>query len=434
MLSPMLDPILVVIALLALIGVGLPIFLALGLSGLLGLYMARGSMAFFFAPSSLFGQLNSFELIALPLFILMGNLLGATPVGASLFQAAVRWLNWLRGSLAISSVGASAMFGAVSGVSLAGVAAVGSIAVPQMLERGYSRSLAAGSVVCAGALAMLIPPSVPFIIYGAVSSVSVADLFIGGIVPGIVLALALSLYIYIRVRLHPEEAPAAPERFTWRQRFVSLANIWHAALLVVAVLGSIYSGLATPSEAAGIGAFGAFLIATVVFRALSLRKCCEIFGTTARISGAILLIIGCAKIFGDYLNMVRVPQTLTELLTASSLPAWAILLAIMLLLILLGMIVDAVSLIVVTTPVLLPLIEALGYDPLWFGIVLVLNLEIAVVTPPVGLNLYALRGVCPELSIEEIIRSALPFVGVQFLVLMLFVLFPSISLWLPNQM
>ena len=428
------EPALVLITLIALIGFGLPIFLALGLSGLLGLYMDRGAMAFFFAPSSLFGQLNSFELIALPLFILMGNFLSATPVGASLFQAAVRWLNWLRGSLAISSVGASAMFGAVSGVSLAGVAAVGSIAVPQMLERGYSRSLAAGSVVSAGALAMLIPPSVPFIIYGAVSSVSVADLFIGGIVPGIVLALALSLYIYVRVRLNPEEAPAAAQHFTWKERFVSLANIWHAALLVLAVLGSIYTGLATPSEAASIGAIGALLIATLVFRSLSWSKLFEILGSTARISGVILLIIGCAKIFGDYLNLVRVPQLLTEMLTASALPPWAILVAVMVLLVLLGMIVDAVSLIVVTTPVLLPLIEALGYDPLWFGIVLVLNLEIAVVTPPVGLNLYALHGVCPQLSIEEIIRSVLPFVGVQFLVLMLFVLFPSLSLWLPGLM
>lgn len=428
------ETVIVLLSLIAMIGLGMPIFLALGFSGLVGLYLAKGSLAFFFAPSSLFGQLNSFELIALPLFILMGNFLGATPVGASLFQAAVRWLNWLRGSLAISSVGASAMFGAVSGVSLAGVAAVGSIAVPQMLERGYSRSLAAGSVVSAGALAMLIPPSVPFIIYGAVSSVSVADLFIGGIIPGVVLALALSVYIYFRVRMRPGEAPRAEEHFTWGERFRSLANIWHAALLVVAVLGSIYSGLATPSEAAGIGALGAFLIAAVIFRSLSWRKLAEILGATVRVSGAILLIIGCAKIFGDYLNLVRVPQILTELLTASALPPWAILLAVMVLLVLLGMIVDAVSLIVVTTPVLLPLIETLGYDPLWFGIVLVLNLEIAVVTPPVGLNLYALRGVCPELSIEEIIRSALPFVAVQFLVLMLFVLFPSLSLWLPGLM
>tara|TARA_Y100001001_G_scaffold164266_1_gene195789 strand:+ start:1422 stop:2714 length:1293 start_codon:yes stop_codon:yes gene_type:complete len=428
------EPLLVLALLIVLIAVGLPIFLSLGLAGLAGLYMARGSMAFFFAPSSLFGQLNAFELIALPLFILMGNLLGATPVGSNLFQAAVRWLHWLKGSLAISSVGASAVFGAVSGVSLAGVAAVGSIAVPQMLERGYSRSLAAGAVVSAGALAMLIPPSVPFIIYGAVASVSVADLFIGGIVPGVVLALALSLYIFIRVSLKPEEAPSVEQRFSWRERFASLAHIWHAALLVLVVLGSIYSGLATPSEAAGIGAFGAFVIAALIFRCLTLASFGRILASTARVSGAILLIIGCAKIFGDYLNMVRVPQLLTESLTASGLPDWAILLAVMLLLILLGMIVDAVSLIVVTTPVLLPLIQAMGYDPLWFGIVMVLNLEIAVITPPVGLNLYALRGVCPELSVEEIIKSALPFVAVQFLVLMLFVFFPSISLWLPSLM
>jgi C4-dicarboxylate transporter, DctM subunit len=422
----------VLVTLIALIGLGFPIFLALGLAGLVGLYMAQGSMAFFFAPSSLFGQLNSFELIALPLFILMGSFLGATPVGASLFKVAVRWLNWLRGSLAISSVGASAMFGAVSGVSLAGVAAVGSIAVPQMIDRGYSRSLAAGSVVSAGALAMLIPPSVPFIIYGSVSGVSVADLFIGGIVPGIVLALALCLYIWIRVRLNPEEAPKSTDSFSWKERFQSLAGIWHSALLVLAVLGSIYAGIATPSEAAGVGAFGAFLIATVIFRSLSWNKLLSIMADTARISGVILLIIGCAKIFGDYLNFVRVPQMLSETLTASALPSWAILLAIMLMLVVLGMIVDAVSLIVVTTPVLLPLITALGYDPLWFGIVLVLNLEIAVVTPPVGLNLYALRGVCPDLSIEEIIHAAMPFVAVQFLILMLFVFFPSLSLWLPG--
>ncbi|MFT6968991.1 MAG: C4-dicarboxylate transporter DctM subunit [Cellvibrionaceae bacterium] len=428
----MMEPIIVVIILLAMIVIGFPIFIALGVSGLTGLFMAKGAIALFFAPSSLFGQLNSFELIALPLFILMGSFLGATPVGASLFKAAVCWLNWLRGSLAISSVGASAMFGAVSGVSIAGVAAIGSVAVPQMLERGYSRSLAAGSVVSAGALAMLIPPSVPFIIYGAVSGVSVADLFIGGIIPGIVLAASLSIYIYIRVRINPEEAPTNTQNFTWKERFASLANIWHSGFLVIIVLGSIYTGFATPSEAAAVGALGALFIATVFFKALTWKKLGDILGSTVRISGAILLIIGCAKIFGDYLNFVRVPQTLTDILTATGLPSWAILVAIILLLVLLGMLVDAVSLIVVTTPVLLPVIIALGYDPLWFGIVMILNLEIAVVTPPVGLNLYALRGVCPELGIEEIIRSAIPFVIVQFAVLMLFVIFPEISLWLPN--
>lgn len=427
------EPVIVVILLLVMIAAGAPIFLALGAAGLLGLYMERGAMALFFAPTSLFGQLNSFELIALPLFILMGNFLSATPIGSYLFHAAVCWLSWLRGGLAIASVGASALFGAVSGVSIAGVAAVGGIAVPEMLKRGYSRSLASGSVVSAGALAMLIPPSVPFIIYGAVSGVSVADLFIGGIVPGIALAVALSVYIYFRVRANPQEAGGhGGERIGWGERVRSLAGIWHAALLVLAVLGSIYSGIATPSEAAAVGAVGAFLIAAGIFRALPPPRIAEILRQSVKVSGAILIIMACAKIFGDYMNLIRVPQMLTDALTASPLPGWAIFVAIMILLILLGMLIDAVSLIVVTTPILLPLVTTLGYDPLWFGIVLVMNLEIAVVTPPVGLNLYALRGVCPQLSVEEIIRSVVPFVAVQFLVLMLFVLFPAISLWLPG--
>lgn len=429
----MIEPIAVVASLLALIAAGAPIFIALGASGLLGLYMARGTLAFFFAPSSFFGQLNSFELIALPLFILMGNFLGATPVGTNLFKVAALWLQWLRGGLAIATVGASAIFGAVSGVSVAGVAAVGSIAVPQMLERGYSRTVAAGSVASSGALAMLIPPSVPFIIYGAVSSVSVADLFIGGIVPGIALACALSLYIWVRCMLRPEEAPRSDDpRPPLSERIRSLAGVWHALLLVFIVLGAIYSGIATPSEAAAFGAAGAFFIAAFAFRALTVRRIGEILAHSAKVSGAILLIMGCAKIFGDYLNLVRVPELVTETLIASELPEWAILTILMLALVLLGMLVDGVSLIVVVTPILLPLVTALGYDPLWFGIVLVLNLEIAVVTPPVGLNLYALRGVCPMLSVEEIIRSVVPFVFVQFAVLMLFVLFPGMSLWLPG--
>lgn len=431
----MIEPVIVVIILLGLIALGAPIFLALGAAGLTGLYMARGPMAFFFGPTSLFGQLNSFELLALPLFVLMGAFLAATPVGANLFKAAVIWLQWLRGGLAISTVGASAVFGAVSGVSIAGVAAVGSIAVPQMLDRGYSRQLAAGSVVASGALAMLIPPSVPLIIYGAVSSVSVADLFIGGIVPGIALALALCVYIYIRARLNPEEAPQGEHvHYSWGDRLRALGGIWHAVLLIFIVLGVIYSGIATPSEAAAFGAVGAFLVAVGIFRCLDFKGVVRVVGQSARISGAILIIMGCARIFGDYLNLVRVPDTISSLLIGTDLPPEVILMLIMLILVGLGMLVDAVSLIVVTTPILLPLITTLGYDPLWFGIILVMNLEIAVITPPVGLNLYTLKAVAPMLKIEEIVRSVLPFVVIQFLMLALFVLVPSISLWLPNLM
>jgi len=429
----MIEPAIVVVVLLTLIAIGAPIFLALGAAGLTGLFMARGSLAFAFAPSSFFSQLDSFELIALPLFILMGNFLAATPVGANLFRAAAIWLQWLRGGLAIATVGASAIFGAISGVSVAGVAAVGSIAIPEMLNHGYNRRLAAGSVASSGALAMLIPPSVPFIIYGATSGVSVAALFIGGIVPGIVLALALSLFIYVRALAKPALAPAdATSVYSWADRLRAVGGIWHTLLLVAIVLGAIYSGLATPSESAAFGAAGAYFIAAVIFRTLDRRKLLEVLSSSVKVSGTILLIIGCAKIFGDYLNLVRLPEIITEALVATALPGWAILTIIMLALVVLGMLVDAVSLIVVTTPILLPLIKALGYDPLWFGIILVMNLEIAVVTPPVGLNLYTLRGVCPILSVEEIIAGVMPFVAVQFVILMLFVLFPALSLWLPG--
>lgn len=412
---------------------GVEIFVALGAAGTLGLWLARGSDMLALAPTSLFGQLNSFEMIAVPLFILMGNVLAKTPIGRDLFYAAARWMNWLPGGLAIASVGACTVFGAVSGVSIAGVAAVGGLAVPEMLKRGYSKEIAAGSVVTAGALAMLIPPSVPFIIYSAVSGESVAKLFIGGLVPGVTLAFMLCFYIFLRAVLRPEEAPREKDlHYTWRERFTSLGKIWHAMLLIVIVLGSIYSGAATPTEASAVGAAGSILIAACVYKVLNRSVLFTIVRDSLRVSAAILLITACAKIFGDFLNMVRVPQFLSEYMLGLDVPRILILFAVMVLLVCLGMFVDGFSLIVVTTPILLPLILGLGYDPIWYGIILVMNLEMAVVTPPVGLNLYTLRGVCPSLSIEEIIRSSIPFVIIQFIGLIIFALFPTLSLWLPN--
>ena len=362
----------------------------------------------------------------------MGFVLVETPIGRDLFRAAEQWFGWLRGGLAISSVGTCTVFGAMSGVSIAGVASVGALAVPEMIDRGYSRSLAAGSVVTAGALAMLIPPSVPFIIYSAMTGVSIADLFVAGIVPGLSLALAFSVYIYIRATLNPSEAPQPEGSVGWGSKFKSLSRVWHALLLIFIVLGAIYGGVATPSEASAVGALGAFIIAGAVYRTLDWAAVKRIFVTSLNVTAAVLLIMAAARIFGDYLNLARIPFFLSESIVAMDITPLAVILVIATFLILLGMFVDAGSIIVVTTPILLPVILALGYDPLWFGVVLVLTLEIAVVTPPVGLNLYALRGTCPFLRIEEIIRSAMPFVGIQILVLLLFILIPELALWLPH--
>jgi tripartite ATP-independent transporter DctM subunit len=424
---------LLTVLLLILIFLGVDIFISLGVAGVLGILLFRGPDALTLAITSCFGQITTFELLALPLFVLMGHVLGKSPIGGDLFNVATRWLSWLPGGLAIASIGACTVFGAVSGVSVAGVAAIGSMAVPQMLKRGYSTKIAAGSVVTAGALAMLIPPSVPFIIYSALTGESVAKLFIGGIVPGLVLATMLSLYVFIRVLISPELAPRSADlKFSWRERWMSLAKIWHTGVLIFLVLGSIYLGVATPTEASALGAIGAFLIAGFVYGNMGFRKIHQLLREAMMISVAILLIMGCAKIFGDYLNMVRVPAQVTHFFMGLGLPNLVMILIIQGLLIIGGMFVDAGSLMIITTPILLPLVLAMGYDPLWYGIVLVINLELAVVTPPVGLNLYTLRSCCPVLTVEEIIKASFPFLLVQLACLILFSVYPPLSLWLPN--
>jgi len=424
---------LLTLLLLFFIFLGVEIFIALGVAGSLGILLFRGPEALSFALTSFFGQVTTFELLALPLFVLMGHVLGKSPIGGDLFNVATRWLSWLPGGLAIASIGACTVFGAVSGVSVAGVAAIGSMAVPEMLKRGYSTKIAAGSVVTAGALAMLIPPSVPFIIYSAITGESVAKLFIGGIVPGLVLAFMLSAYVFFRVLISPELAPRSAElQFTWRERWASLARVWHTGVLIFLVLGSIYLGVATPTEASALGAIGAFLIAGLVYGNMNYRRIVQIIRESMMISVAILLIMGCAKIFGDYLNMVRVPEQVTNFFMGLHMPNLVMVLIIQAILIVGGMFVDAGSLMVITTPILLPLIKAMGYDPLWYGIVLVINLELAVVTPPVGLNLYTLRSCCPVLTLEEIIKSSFPFLLIQLACLILFSVYPPLSLWLPN--
>ncbi len=425
---------LVVLLLLVLIALGVDIFISLGLAGVVGILLFRGPDALALAATAFFGQETTFELLALPLFVLMGNILAKSPIGGDLYSMGTRWLSWLPGGLAIASIGACTVFGAVSGVSVAGVAAIGSMAVPEMLKRGYSYKIAAGSVVTAGALAMLIPPSVPFIIYSAITGESIAKLFIGGIVPGLVLALMLSLYVLIRAILSPGLAPRGAEAgFTWKERWASLAKVWHTGILILMVLGSIYAGVATPTEASAIGTVGAFVIAALAYRNINLHRTFQILNESMRISVAIMVIIGCAMIFGSYLNMVRVPEMLSNFLIDLHLHRMVLILAIQALLVVGGMFVDAASLIVITTPILLPLIKALGFDPLWYGIILVINLELAVVTPPVGLNLYTLKSCVPSLSLEQIIESSTPFLMIEILCLLMFTFYPPLSLWLPNM-
>ncbi len=425
----------VVIALLFIMMVlGAPIFLSLGFSGIVGIFLISGIRGLFQLPASLFEQLDSFTLVAIPLFILMGEVIFIIGIGKDIYSAFSKWLNRVPGGLAVASIYSCALFGAMSGVSIAGVATIGTMAIPEMLDRGYDKAISAGSVAAAGALAVLIPPSISFILYGAISGVSVGKLFIGGIVPGIVLATMMAGYVLIRVLINPALAPREFTTVSFREKMATLTRLWPVLILIVMVLGTIYSGIATPTEAGAIGVAGAFLIATIYGR-LTREAFFSSLVKATRVTVAILIILAAAYTFSQFLNLIRLPETVAVWLTGLDMPKWGIMLIIMAALIGLGCLIDGASLIIVTTPILLPTITKLGFDPLWYGILLVLNVEIAVITPPVGLNLYTLKSIAVDkLTLGEIIRGTAPFIVVDVAALLLFMFLPELALWLPSKM
>jgi tripartite ATP-independent transporter DctM subunit len=427
--------ILVVLALFCLLVLlGSPIFVCLGLASVVGMFMVRGFQGLYQLPAAIMGQLESFLLVALPLYLLMGEALGKSGAGTDVYGALEKWLKRLPGGLAIASIYACALFGAMCGVSIAGVAAIGVVAVPEMLKRGYEKSLAAGAVTAAGALAVLIPPSISFIIYGAIAGVSVGKLFIAGIVPGLVLATAMAIYVLFRVIAHPTLAPSTQETHSWKELLSPIPRLWPVLFLILAVLGTIYTGVATPTEAGAIGAAGALVVAAS-HKKLNRSTLRDILNGTTRVTATIMIIMASAFAFSQFLNLVRIPEILSEWVVSLPISPLGIVTVIMLFFILLGCFIDGVSLIIVTTPVVLPTIKVLGFDPLWYGVILVLNLEMAVITPPVGLNLYTMQSIMKDvLSMKDIIKGSLPYVIVEFIILMLFIFVPELVQWLPGRM
>ncbi|MGH8869167.1 MAG: TRAP transporter large permease [Actinomycetes bacterium] len=432
--DPNVSVIIAVLLLAGLIALRAPLFVALGFGGFVGLYLLQGMTGLAQIPLTLTGQLANFTLTAIPLYILMGEVLSVTGLGRDLFETGYKWLHRVPGSLGTASVSASAMFGAMSGVSLSGVAVVGRMAVPAMLSRGYSPSFATGSVVAPGALAMLIPPSLPFILYSAITGVSVAKLFAGGVVPGVLLALLMGTYIVVQATRRPELAPRTGEHISWAEKFGSLGRIMPAIVLILLVLGSMYTGIATPTEAAAVGAFGAFVIGGLIYRTLTRENLKRILVATTQVSCSMLAIVAAAFVFTKVLVNARVPEHMTSFVAGLDMPAYLVMLAIMLVLVALGCLVDAASLLLVVTPVLVPVVIELGYSPLWFGVLLVMNLEMAVITPPVGLNLYAMKSVVPDLQLTDIIRGIWPYLFLELGFLMLMMAIPEISLWLPGTL
>ncbi len=276
-------------ALLILMALGTPIFISLALSGIMGIYLITGIKGLFQLPASILSQLNSFILVAIPLYILMGELIFVSGIGRDIYNAFSKWLNRVPGGLAIATIYSSALFGAMCGVSIAGVAAIGTMAIPEMLKRGYDKKLAAGAVAASGALAVLIPPSISFILYGSLSGESVAKLFIGGIIPGVILASMMAGYVLIKVMRNPNLAPREFAHVSWKEKFASLKRLWAVIFLIVFVLGAIYTGIATPTEAASIGVAGALII-TIVYRAMNWKNFVSAVSNATRVSASLLII------------------------------------------------------------------------------------------------------------------------------------------------
>jgi tripartite ATP-independent transporter DctM subunit len=414
---------------------GIPVFASLGISSVVAIVMTKGVEGLTVIPEIYYEKMDNFVLIAIPLFILMGEILFHTGIGSDLYKMASRWTNRIPGGLAMGTVVASTVFGAMCGVSVAGAATIGAFAVPEMLRRGYDRSLATGSVAASGALALLIPPSIGFILYGAVADESVGRLFIAGILPGIVLAICMMIYIFVVAVVTPHKAPIPDEKITWKMRFESLFRCWAALFLIILVLGSIYFGIATPTESAAIGAAGAFFLAFFVYKSLNWKVFSDILLSTMKTTGMILFIFINAMLFGYILTRLQVPQHLASLVAEAHMAKWAVLTSVIILLIFLGMFLDGASVILIATPILLPVMEVIGYDKIWFGVILMITIEMAVITPPVGLNLYVIKSIAPDtVTLKDIITGAMPFVFVEILVIIFFILFPKTVLWLPMKM
>ena len=425
---------------------GMPIAFALAITAILSIVIFLGPDQFDLFGKMVFDSMNDFGLLAIPLFVLMGNLFGGSTASKQLFEAGEAWLSRVKGGLAMSSVLASAIFAALTGASAATAAAFGRVAIPEMATRGYSSRIATGAVAAGGTLGILIPPSVTLILYGIAAEQSIGQLFAGGIIPGIVITAMFCIWIFIATRMEerrasrPDVLPHHGARkvtarlYSWPDRFVSLAKVVPFALLVFAVLFVLYRGIATPSEAAAVGVVLVMALIGIGYRGLRGKDLIKVLLETTNQSTMILLITCFSAVIAVVLSYLRIPQDLATLVTDLDMNKWVVMLIINVILLVMGCFLPPVSIIVMVTPVLLPVILTLGFDPIWFGVLMTINMEMGLITPPVGLNLYVIKGIAPDIPLKEVLIGALPYVGILALALVLFSVFPEIITWLPEKL
>jgi len=420
-------------ALIALIIIGMPIGFALGFIGVVGLIFLIGPQSLTLVGSLVWEKSISWSLVCLPLFIFMAEVMVFTGIGSDAFKAANLWLGWLPGGVGVATVAACAVFSAACGSSTACATAIGIMSIPEMLKLGYHKRMAAGVTAAGGTLGILIPPSIVMVIYGTITEQSIGHLFIAGIIPGIILAAIFVTYTIITALRHPEVAPR-PAAVTWHERWVSLKGVIGIVVIMGFVFGTLYTGVCTPVEVSGAGALMA-LIVSLVYRKLNWSNLKAAFLHTVRTNAFIFFILFGAVIFCGLVCYLGISEDMVIWMTGLSLPRWGILIIIYVIYIILGMFLDPTGMMMITLPFLFPVIVKLGYDPIWFGVVVTMLCEMGYLTPPFGFNLFIIKGISPpEVGLGDIIRGCVPFVILMLIAIVIYTIFPQIVLYLPSRM
>ena len=432
-MSPLLIGALVFGATLLVLATGIPIAFGLGAVALGFMIIFDGWSSVHFVPETVFSGLDDFTLVSLPMFIIMGAAVASSKAGSDLYEALARLLHKVPGSLVISNIGACALFSALTGSSPATCAAIGKMGIPEMRKRGYDADLATGAIAAGGTLGILIPPSVTMILYGIASETSIGRLFIAGVLPGLLLTTLFMLWALFLSWKRGTVLVDKDRIYTLREKVELLPKLLPFIAVVVGVVYTLYGGIATPSEAAGVGAMLCLLMVAAIYRVWRPADMWRILRDGLRESGMLLLIIGASILFGYMMSSLQVTQSVAQAISDLQVNRWMVLAAINLMLLAAGCFLPPAAIILMTTPILIPVITAAGFDPIWFGVVLTINMELGLITPPVGLNLFVINGISPDIKLTTILRGALPFMLCMVLAILILCVFPEIATWLPTQ-
>ena len=433
-MNPMLIGLLIFMITMLVLATGMPIAFALGAVALLFMVAFDGWNSVHFVAETIFAGLNDFTLVSLPMFIIMGAAVASSPAGGDLYEALARWLHKVPGSLVISNIGACALFSALTGSSPATCAAIGKMGIPEMRKRGYDADLATGAIAAGGTLGILIPPSITMILYGIASETSIGRLFIAGIIPGLMLTGLFMAWALFLSWKRGTKLIDSERIYSLKEKLELMPKLLPFIAVIVGVVYALYGGIATPSEAAGVGALLCLVMVVVIYRVWRWQDLWKILRDGLRESGMLLLIIGTSILFGYMMSSLQVTQAVATAIGELQVNRWVIMAAINVMLLVAGCFLPPAAIILMTTPILMPVITAAGFDPIWFGVILTINMELGLITPPVGLNLFVINGITPDVKLQTILKGAFPFMLCMVLAIVILCVFPELATWLPTKL